>query len=63
MTYQRLCIETMTLTEAIDAVEELREVSGRMFPGKQSVFDLVIAPRMERVIRERFGQCQEFFWH
>jgi len=55
LTFQRLCVERMTLPEARDAVEELRTAAERIFPGKQSVFDLVIAPRMERVIRERFG--------
>jgi len=55
LTFQRLCVERMTFTEARDAVEELRTAAERIFPGKQSVFDLVIAPRMDRVIRERFG--------
>lgn len=55
LTFQRLHLERMTLGEALEAVEDLRAAAGRLFPGKQSVFDLVIAPRMERVIRERFG--------
>jgi len=55
LTFQQLCVERMTLREARDAVEGLRKIAGRMFPGKESVFDLVIAPRMDRVIRERFG--------
>ena len=57
LTYQRLCLENMTLSEAHRAVDELGRVAERMFPGKKSVFELVIAPRMERVIRERFGSC------
>jgi len=55
LTFQRLSIEEMTLVEAREAVGELRAAAQRMFPGKLGVFDLVIAPRMERVIRERFG--------
>jgi hypothetical protein len=55
LTFQRLCVENMTLPEARHAVDELRAAAGRMFPGKLSVFELVIEPRMERVIRERFG--------
>ena len=55
VTFQRLCVERMTLAQARNAVDELRAAAERMFPGKQSVFDLVIAPRMERVICERFG--------
>lgn len=55
LTFQRLCVERMTQQEAWCAVEELGAVAERMFPGKRSVFELVIVPRMERLIRERFG--------
>ena len=55
LTQQRLFIERMTLCEARQAVVDLGKVAERMFPGKKSVFELVIAPRMERVIKERFG--------
>ncbi len=63
LTFQRLSIEKMTLMEAREAVGELRATAQRMFPGKLSVFDLVIAPRMERVIRERFGSGREITRH
>lgn len=56
LTFQRLCVENMTIVEARDAVSELRMVATKMFPGKGEVFDLVIAPRLDRVIRERFGE-------
>ncbi len=55
LTYQRLCVESMTFQEARDSVLDLRRAAARMFPGKESVFDLVIAPRLERVITGRFG--------
>jgi hypothetical protein len=54
LTIQRLYVERMTLAEAWNIVANLRNVSENFFPGKVYVFDLVIAPRMERVIRERF---------
>lgn len=56
LTFQRLCLERMTLSEAREAVHELRRAATNMFPGKDDVFDLVIAPRLDRVILERFGQ-------
>jgi hypothetical protein len=56
LTHQQLCIESMTHHEAQQSVRELRKAAGSMFPGKESVFDLVIAPRLERVIEERFGK-------
>jgi hypothetical protein len=55
LTIQRLCIERMTIVEAREAVQDLRRAATNMFPGKGGVFDLVIAPRLDRVIRERFG--------
>ena len=56
LTFQRLCIEKMTIVEARQAVQDLRRVATNMFPGKDGVFDLVIAPRLDRVILERFGR-------
>ena len=53
--FQRLHLERMSLIEAREAVAELRRTALVLFPGKGDVFDLVIAPRMERVIRERWG--------
>jgi len=55
LTFQRLCVERMTIHEAREAIQELRRAATRMFPGKDGVFDLVIAPRLDRVIMERFG--------
>ncbi len=55
LTLQRLCVESLTLEEAREIVAQLRKMAVNMFPGKGSVFDLVISPRMERVIFERFG--------
>ena len=55
LTWQRLAVERMSLAEAREAVAGLRQIALRLFPGKGDVFDLVIAPRMERVIRQRWG--------
>ena len=54
MTMQRLSVQRMNLAEAWGIAAELRNTATRIFPGKAHVFDLVIAPRMERVIKERF---------
>ncbi|MEJ2314035.1 MAG: hypothetical protein P8Y85_04500 [Nitrospirota bacterium] len=54
LTAQRLYVERLTLAEAWNVVADLRKVSENIFPSKGYVFDLVIAPRMERIIRERF---------
>ena len=56
LTFQRLCVERMNISEAREAVSELRRAATSMFPGKGEVFDLVVAPRLERVIAERFGK-------
>ncbi len=54
LTYQRLCLEDLTYTQAREIVAEFKGLSGKFFPGKEYVFDLVISPRLERVILERF---------
>lgn len=54
LTVQRLSVERLTLSEAYELIDELRRVSESFFPGKSSVFDLVISPRLNRVIDERF---------
>ena len=59
LTLQRLCVERMTGAQAREAVNELRRTAAHMFPGKEHVFDLVIAPRLDRVIVERFGRTFE----
>ena len=41
--------------EASQMVNNLRRVASILFPGKESTFDLVLQPRFDRVIRERFG--------
>ncbi len=55
LTMQRLYTESLTIEEAREAVSQLGQIARNLFPGKGDVFDLVIAPRMERVIEERFG--------
>jgi len=54
LSVQRLSVERLTLSEAYALIDELRRVSESLFPGKSDVFDLVIAPRLNRVINERF---------
>jgi hypothetical protein len=47
----------LTLDGAYALVDSLRRRMQRLFPGKESVFDLVIRPRLERAIRTRFRIC------
>ncbi len=54
LTVQRLCVERMSLADAWNVVADLRKVAENLFPGKGHVYDLVIVPRMERIIKERF---------
>ena len=46
---------TLSLVEARRMVVDLRSVAGELFPGKEGTFDLVIWPRLDRVVKERFG--------
>ena len=42
--------------EASLMVKNLRHVASVLFPGKENVFDLVLQPRFDRILRERFGE-------
>ena len=44
----------VTLPEADALKRELRNVAERLFPDRVHVFDLVIAPRLRRLVRDRF---------
>ncbi|MBW2147109.1 MAG: hypothetical protein JRG73_15240 [Deltaproteobacteria bacterium] len=44
----------LTLEEASKLVADVRSAVMKLFPGKEDVFDLVLAPRFRRVINERF---------
>ena len=40
-------------------VDEARSLAGRLFPGKETVFDIIYAPRFRRAIEDRFGPAEE----
>jgi hypothetical protein len=44
----------MTLREAFDLISDTKKAALVLFPDKESVYDLVYAPRLRRIIRERF---------
>ena len=47
--------ENVTLCEALRLVEAARAAALRLFPDKDETFDLVIRPRLERILHDRFG--------
>ena len=46
--------EKLTLCEALRLIDAARTASWRMFPDKDDTFELVIRPRLERIVLERF---------
>jgi hypothetical protein len=46
--------EKLTLCEALRLIEAARSASLRIFPDKGDTFELVIRPRLERIVLERF---------
>jgi hypothetical protein len=46
--------ESLTFCEALRLIEAARTASTRLFPDKEQTFDLVIRPRLERIVHERF---------
>ncbi len=47
--------ENITLCEALRLVEAARNAAARLFPDNHTTFDLVIRPRLDRIVLERFG--------
>jgi hypothetical protein len=44
----------LTLCEALRLVEAARNAALRLFPDKGDTFDLIVRPRLENIILERF---------
>jgi hypothetical protein len=44
----------LTLREAFTIMEDTKKAALALFPDKESVYDLVYAPRLKRIVRERF---------
>ena len=47
--------EQLTFCEALRLIEAAATASLRLFPEKQQTFDIVIRPRLERIVLDRFG--------
>ncbi len=48
--------ERLSRREAEQIVESIRRSALRMFPGKETTWEIVYAPRFHRVIEERWGR-------
>jgi len=48
--------ERLSRREAEQMVESIRRSALRMFPGKETIWEIVYAPRFHRVIEERWGR-------
>lgn len=45
----------ISLQEAQEIVEAVRQRAHRLFPGKEQTFELIYTPRFRRLISEKFG--------
>ena len=44
----------LTLHEAFKIMRDTKQAALNLFPGKESTFELIYAPRFRRIIKERF---------
>ncbi len=44
----------LSVSEAVELVEDTRKAVLQLFPGKDDVYELIYAPRFRRIIAERF---------
>ncbi len=42
--------------QAANMIADCRSAALAMFPGKELAFDLIYKPRLERIVKERFGR-------
>ncbi len=54
---------SLTLNEARQLVRNTESTVLTMFPDKQQTFDLVLMPRFERILRERWGRGMGYTKH
>ena len=47
--------DDVSLEEALKVAEDVKRVTGSLFPGKEETFELIYRPRFLRVIHEKFG--------
>ncbi|HEX7287878.1 MAG TPA: hypothetical protein VF532_16940 [Candidatus Angelobacter sp.] len=48
----------LTLEKATHLIADCKSAALAMFPGKESVFDLIYAPRLKRAFEERFKHIE-----
>ena len=46
--------DLLTFCEGLRLIEAARTAALKLFPDKQETFDLIIRPRLERIVSERF---------
>ena len=46
----------LTREEALKILDSVRGLAAQLFPEKRETFELIYAPRFERIIRERFEE-------
>jgi hypothetical protein len=47
--------DELSLEQAKEVVEGVKQAACNLFPGKEETFELIYRPRFQRVIQERFG--------
>lgn len=52
--YRYVATEAHSLEEAERVVAHLKRTAAHLFPGKEETFELVLRPRFNRLIRERW---------
>lgn len=50
--------ERLSRREAEQIIESIRRSALRMFPGKETTWEIVYAPRFRRTIEERWGRSK-----
>jgi hypothetical protein len=57
-----IAVESLSMAEAVDLIENTKKLALRLFPDKRETFDIIYMPRFRRALREAgFFKTEDVF--
>lgn len=55
LTYKTLCQKDTSLEQAVRMVEGVKQYALKLFPGKETAWEMIYAPRFNRLLEKRWN--------
>lgn len=59
LTRKTLYQESTSLEEAVKSIEGVKQYALKLFPGKERAWEMIYAPRLYRILEERWGYVRK----